>query len=88
MAEVGLKGKSMDFPGGSVEKNPPADVGDAGSIPGPGRFHVPGSNWIHVLQLLSLCSRAQKVQLWSPHALGPVLHNKRNHPNEKPAHRN
>ena len=28
----------MDFPGGSVVKNPPANVGDAGSIPGAGRF--------------------------------------------------
>ena len=25
------------FPGGSVVKNPPANVGDTGSIPGPGR---------------------------------------------------
>ena len=31
----------MDFPGGSVVKNPPAnagDTGDTGSIPGSGRF--------------------------------------------------
>ena len=28
----------MDFPGGSVVKNLPANVGDAGSIPGAGRF--------------------------------------------------
>ena len=27
----------MDFPGGSVVKNPPANTGDAGSIPGLGR---------------------------------------------------
>ena len=27
----------MDFPGGSVVKNPPANVGDVGSIPGSGR---------------------------------------------------
>ena len=26
------------FPGGSVVKNPPANAGDAGSIPGLGRF--------------------------------------------------
>ena len=25
------------FPGGSVVNNPPASIGDAGSIPGPGR---------------------------------------------------
>ena len=32
------------FPGGSVVKNPPASVGDTGSIPGPGRFHMLQSN--------------------------------------------
>ena len=28
---------SLDFPGGSVIKNPPANAGDKGLIPGPGR---------------------------------------------------
>ena len=28
------------FPGGTVDKDPPADAGDTGSIPGLGRFHV------------------------------------------------
>ena len=28
---------SLGFSGGSVVKNPPADAGDVGSIPGPGR---------------------------------------------------
>ena len=32
------------FPGGTVNKNPPASAGDTGLIPGPGRFHVPWSN--------------------------------------------
>ena len=30
-------GKEGGFPGGSVVKNPPANAGDVGSIPGPGR---------------------------------------------------
>ena len=30
----------MDFPGGAVDKNPPADAGDMGLIPGPGRVHM------------------------------------------------
>ena len=34
----------MGFLGGPVVKNPPANAGDMGSIPGPGRFHVPWSN--------------------------------------------
>ena len=29
-----------DFPGSSVVKNPPADAGDTGLIPGPGRSHM------------------------------------------------
>ena len=33
-----------DFPGGVVVKNPPANAGDTGSSPGPGRFHVPRSS--------------------------------------------
>ena len=34
----------MDFSGGIVDKNPPANAGDMGSIPGPRRFHRPWSN--------------------------------------------
>ena len=30
-----------DFPGGAVVKNPPANAGDMGSSPGPGRSHMP-----------------------------------------------
>ena len=32
----------LDFLGGPVVKNPPADAGDTGSISGPGRFHMLG----------------------------------------------
>ena len=34
----------MGFPGGSVVKNPPANAGDMGLIPGLGPSHVPGSS--------------------------------------------
>ena len=30
-----------DFPGGTLDKNPPANAGDTVSIPGPGRSHIP-----------------------------------------------
>ena len=30
----------MNFPGGSVVKNPPANAGDTGLIPGPGRSYM------------------------------------------------
>ena len=33
-----------DFPGDAVVKNLPADAGDTGSSPGPGRSHMPWSN--------------------------------------------
>ena len=33
-----------DFPGGTGVKNLPANAGDTGSSPGPGRSHMPWSN--------------------------------------------
>ena len=34
----------MDFPGGLVVKNTPANAGDRSPIPGLGSFHMPRSN--------------------------------------------
>ena len=34
----------MDFPGGTVDRNLPANAADKGSIPGPGGSHMPLSN--------------------------------------------
>ena len=42
--ESQVKGRFRDFPGGAVVKNPPANAGDTGSSPGPGRSHMPQSN--------------------------------------------
>ena len=36
-----LKMTLVDFPGDPVVKNMPAHVGDMGSIPGLGMFHIP-----------------------------------------------
>ena len=63
------KNTLLGFPGGSVDKKPPASEGDTGLIPGPGRSQV-------AMEQLSLCTTT----------IEPVLHNKRNHCNEKPAH--
>ena len=52
-----------DFPGGTVVKNPSASAGDMGSSPGPGRSHMPQSNYARASQLLSLGSRARSPQL-------------------------
>ena len=46
------------FPGGAVVKNPPANAGDTGSSPGPGRSHMLWGNKARAPQLLSLRSRA------------------------------
>ena len=40
----GSAGKIWGFPGGPVVKNLLANAGDMGSIPGPGRFHMPWGN--------------------------------------------
>ena len=63
----------LDFPGGTVVKNPPANGGDTGSIPGPGRFHMLWGNW------------ACEPELPKPVHLQPTLLNKRSHCSEKPA---
>ena len=44
VSEESLQAKGRDFPGGTVVKNPPANAGDTGSSPGPGRYHMPRSN--------------------------------------------
>ena len=39
-----LKTSLLGFPGGAVVKSPPANAGDAGSSPGPGRSRMPRSS--------------------------------------------
>ena len=76
----------------TVVKNLPANAGDTGSIPDPGRSYMPQSHSACAPpQLLSLCSRARGSkplspwpQLLKPTCLQPVLHNRRSHCNEKP----
>ena len=36
--------KDRGFPGGTVVKNPPANIRDTGLSPAPGRSHMPWSN--------------------------------------------
>ena len=36
--------KTQDFPDGPLVKNPPANEGDTGWIPGMGRYYMPQSN--------------------------------------------
>ena len=48
-----------------VDKKPPANAGDTGSIPAPGRSHMLQGNEARAPRLLSLISRALKPQLRS-----------------------
>ena len=78
----------MGFPGGAIVKNLPANAGDTGLSPDPGRSHMPWSNEAPVPQLLSLRFRACKTQLLKPAHLEPMLGNRRSHRNEKLMHCN
>ena len=62
-----------NFPGGTVDKNQPANAGDKGLITIPGRFHIAVNNWVPVPQLPSQCFRALQPQLRKPTCLEPVL---------------
>ena len=65
----------MGFPGDIVDKNPPANAGGTGSIPGR-ETKIP-----HAEEQLS-----PRATLLSFHVLEPVLHNKRSH-RKKSTHR-
>ena len=41
---IAIRTYRMGFPHGTVVKNPPANAGDMGSSPGPGRSHMLRSN--------------------------------------------
>ena len=69
-----LQKHTEGFPGVSVVKKPSVNAGNTSSIPGPVRSHVPRA------------TKPVHYNHWSPHALEPVLCNKRSHRNEKPVH--
>ena len=66
----------MNFPGGPVVGNPPANARDMDLIPGPGRAHMPWDN------------QAWAPQLLKPMHMEPMLCNKRRHHSEMPTHCN
>ena len=70
------KKEKEDFPGGVVDKNPPASAGDMGSILGPRRFHMPREQ-------LSPCTPTTEAP-----CLEHVVHKERSQHNEKPTHLN
>ena len=63
-------------------KNPPASVGDMGSIPDPGRFHMPWRGSLLAITRQPMCPRVHALQQEKPH----ILHNWRKtlHSNKDP----
>ena len=53
-----LKPSNVNFLGGTVDKNQPANAGDTGLISSAGRFHMWQSRAARGPQLLSRCPRA------------------------------
>ena len=80
----GCKRRELEhFPGGTMDKNPPANAGDAGVSPSLGRFHMPRATkprhhnyWACVSQLHSPLALMLTLTT-EPASLEPVLHNKR-----------
>ena len=64
-----VKNEYRGFPSGAVVENLPANAGDTGSISGPGRSHMPQSNYAREPQLLSLCATTTEAR--EPRACAP-----------------
>ena len=70
---MGLAFVCEGFPGGSVVKNPPANAGDVGSIPGLGRS--PGEGNGNPLQYSCLGNLMDRAAWWATvHGLQRVGH--------------
>ena len=61
-----LRKPLRDFPGGPVVKSMPAKAGDRGSIPGPGRSHMPRVNSLCTTTTESKWSKAFVLQQEKP----------------------
>ena len=84
----------MGFPGGSVVKNLPDNAGSTGSIPDPGRSHMPWTYWACTSQLpkpacLRACAPQEKPPQWAAWipqlANSPQLSTTREKPAKDPA---
>ena len=71
------KSKHMGFSSGPGVGSPPANAEDTGSIPGPGRSHMPRGSWAPVPQLLKAghsrthAPQQEKPLRWEAHAPQP-----------------
>ena len=87
--DMGWPGKGYNIkefrtsPSGPVVKNPPANAGDMGSIPGPGRFHMPWGSKARTVTEPVLSSPQV------PSTLEPVIHKRKStHSNKDPVQTN
>ena len=62
-SDISVSISIMDFPGGSLVDNPPANAGDTGSIPGSGRSLREGNG--NPLQYSCLGNSMNKVAWWA-----------------------
>ena len=60
------KNRNKDFPGGTVDKNPPANAEDTSSTLGPGRFLVHHNYW-------ACAPQQEKPPQWEAQALQPRI---------------
>ena len=61
-----FKSLALGFPGGRVVKNSPANAGDTGLLSGPGRCHMPGSNWACMHNYWASALEPKCHNFWSP----------------------
>ena len=77
------------FPGGTVVESSPADAGDTGSCPSPGRSHMPQSGWAREpwplsLRIRSLCSATGEAATVRVPRNTQKKENPQNNPGETP----
>ena len=73
-----IKNIAQDFPGSTVVKNSPANSGDTGEVPGPGRSHTPWATQLvrhnyWALRPWRLSPRATTTQVCAPTVCAPQL---------------
>ena len=66
--------RAKDSPGGGVVRNPPANAGDAGLVPGLGRFHTPVGQLHVCAQPLSLRPSVPELRLRGLRDASPETH--------------
>ena len=80
------KAPHRGFPRVSMAKNPPANAGEVGSIPGSGRSHVCGATEPVCHNYWACALKPTHLNYWNLQTLDLRFHNKKSHHDEKPVH--